>query len=46
MIEIIINQYYNNIMKDIDWSTPLPMGGITLKNRIVMAALTRTRCNS
>jgi 2,4-dienoyl-CoA reductase-like NADH-dependent reductase (Old Yellow Enzyme family) len=42
----IINRNYANLMKDIDWSNQLSMGELTLKNRVVMAALTRTRCNS
>ncbi len=32
-------------MKNISWSTTLTMGKLVLKNRVVMAALTRARCN-
>ena len=33
-------------MEQINWDTPLKLGeDLTLKNRIIMAALTRERCN-
>jgi 2,4-dienoyl-CoA reductase-like NADH-dependent reductase (Old Yellow Enzyme family) len=31
--------------EQINWSTPIKMGSLTIKNRVCMAALTRQRCN-
>ena len=33
------------MQQEINWSTPIKIGSLTIKNRVCMAALTRQRCN-